>query len=291
MRERTLSRLPSRLKASFIQRVFLTPYRELEAMLHCQIATASDLSLLRMSTSRPDESIAPYEPLQYAYDTPLCSALRDKFGDVDALGKIFSYAREATKQLGEWCADQLWRFALAEEETRKAERKTERIFLRDLEDRPTELLDAEVKRIREAKGIVENWTFKPPIAVGNNLSPKVVLLNSYLNLIFERPSDAKCIIFVKRRYTARLLKQLLMKIGSKNIRIDLLIGSRYGDLGDVKVSFRQQVLTLLKFRRGEVNCLVCYLYSHPWLASDSGRLRHLSQKKAWTSQIATWSSG
>lgn len=226
-------------------------------MLHCQIATTSDLSLLRMSISRPDESLAVYGRLPYAYDTPLCSSLKTKFGDLEALTKIFRNAREATSQLGEWCADYLWRFVLDEEQALKVERKMERKFNRDAGDHPVEILDAKLARLKEAKEVVKNWTFANPEVSDNSLSPKVLLLHQYLSLIFEKPTDAKCIIFVKHRYTARLLAQLFGRIGTPNLRLDLLIGSRTGDVGDISFSFRQQVLTLMRFRKGDINCLVC----------------------------------
>lgn len=225
-------------------------------MLHCQIATTSDLSLLRMSISRPDESLAVYGRLAYAYDTPLCSSLKAKFGDLDALAKFFRNAREAASQLGEWCADHLWRFVLEEEQALKVERKMERNFNRDSGNHPVEVLDAELARLKEAKEVVKSWTFTDPDVSGNSLSPKVLLLHKYLSLIFEKPSDAKCIIFVKHRYTARVLAQLFSRIGTPNLRLDLLIGSRTGDVGDISFSFRQQVLTLMKFRKGDINCLV-----------------------------------
>lgn len=226
-------------------------------MLHSQIATTSDLSLLRMSISRPDESLAVYGQLAYAYDTPLCSSLRAKFGDLESLAKFFRNAREATSQLGEWCADHLWLFVLYEEAALKVERKMERKFNRDARDRPVEMLDAELARLREAKEMVKNWTFaKPDTSKNNSLSPKVLLLHQYMSLIFEKPTEVKCIIFVKHRHTARLLAQLFRNIGTRNLRLDLLIGSRTGDVGDISFSFRQQVLTLMKFRKGEVNCLV-----------------------------------
>lgn len=226
-------------------------------MLHCQIATASDLSLLRNSISRPNESIAVYKRLQYPYETPLCSKLKAKFGHLEVLSKNFKNAREATSQLGEWCADSLWRFALEEEgSTRKAERKMERLFLRDQEHRPMEMLDKELGRLRELKDAVGQWNFIPPVFEGNSLSSKVLLLHRYLGLIFERPTDAKCIIFVKRRYTARLLGQVFRQIGSPHMRLELLIGSRPGEIGDVKFSFRQQILTLLAFKKGDLNCII-----------------------------------
>ncbi len=226
-------------------------------MLHCQIATTSDLSLLRNSISHPTESIAVYKPLAYAYETPLCSRLEARFGDLVALSKIFRNAKEAAPHVGQWCADQLFRFALAEEvSTMKAERTMERLFLRDQENRPMELLNKELDRLKEARDVVNHWTFGEPNLEGNSVSSKVLLLHNYLRLIFEKPTDAKCIIFVKRRYTARLLGQLLAKMGSPNMRLNLLMGSRPGENGDVKFSFHQQVITLMKFRRGDLNCLI-----------------------------------
>ena len=259
MQEWTSSKLPS--IPSGLPQTFETrsnyDYRELEAMLHCQIATTSDLCLLRNSISRPNESIAVYKRLQYPYETSLCSKLKAKFGDLEALSKTFRHAREAASQLGEWCADSLWRFALEEEEsTRKAERKMERNFLRDQENRPMELLDKELARLREVRDVVRQWAHAPLVFEGNSLSPKVLLLHRYLTLIFERSTNAKCIIFVKRRYTARLLGQVFGQIGSPHMRMDLLIGSRSGEIGDVKFSFRQQVMTLLKFKKGDLNCLI-----------------------------------
>ena len=231
-------------------------YRELETLLHSQIATTSDLSLLRNSISRPNENLGVYKHLVRPYDTPLCAELKARFGDLESLSKILTFAREATSQLGDWCADQVWQDALTEEESLKAERKMERVFLRDEENRPMKLLDKELIRLREVKDIVRQWRFGPPTIEGNNLSPKVLLLHQYLMVTFEMPTDAKCIIFVKRRKTARLLLKLLSQIGSSHMRPDLLIGSRYGDFGDVKISFRQQVITLMKFRKGEINCLI-----------------------------------
>ena len=230
--------------------------RELEVLLHSQIATTSDLSLLRMSISRPDESLAVYGRLAPSHDTPLCSSLKAKYGDLEALAKIFRNARDATSQLGEWCADQLWRFMLDEGQALKVERKMERKFNRDTANRPVQVLDAELARLKEAKEVVKNWTFAEPDISEKSLSSKVLLLHRYMRLIFEKPSDAKCIIFVKHRYTARLLAQLFSRIETPNMRPDLLIGTRTGETGDISFSFRQQVLTLMRFRKGDINCLV-----------------------------------
>ena len=225
-------------------------------MLHAQIATTADLSLLRMSISRPNENVAVYSKLQFPYVTSLCNALKSRFGVVEPLAKIFKFALEATSQLGEWCADQVWRFALAELETLKIERKIERRFSDDRKAKPVSVLDAQLRQVREAQSFVNEWKFRDPVFEGNDISSKVMVLRNYLNLIFERPTDARCIVFVHRRYTARLLKEIFHHIGSPHLRIGLLVGTRYGDPGDLKVSFREQILTLMKFRKGELNCLV-----------------------------------
>lgn len=235
-------------------------------MLNCQIATASDLSLVRNSISRPNESIVEYSKLRYPYETSLCALFKAKFGDMEVLSGLFAFARYATSYLGEWCADQFWSMVFAEQEFRKVERKLERSIFPNEERRifsppddevqPVHLLDAELSRVREGIDILRDWTFSAPKPEENILSSKVLLLYRYLGLIFEKPSDARCIIFVKRRYTARLLVALFTQIGIPLVRLGLLIGTRYGDPGDVKISFRQQVLTLTKFRKGEINCLV-----------------------------------
>ena len=225
-------------------------------MLHCQIVTTSDLSLVRMSISRPCESVAVHKPLSHPYLTPLALQLEAKFGDMEALEKLFKHSREATSQLGEWCADRVWSSALLEEEAAKIERKIERAFLAEKESSSMKVLDDELERLHKARDLVSRWTFARPSFEGNILSPKVQLLLHYLDRIFEKPSETRCIIFVKRRYSARLLAELCTRLGTPHIRTGLLIGTRYGDPGDLKISFRQQVLTLVRFKKGEVNCLV-----------------------------------
>lgn len=225
-------------------------------MLHCHITTTSDLSLVKKSISRPAEQVITYEKLSRAYHTPLADALKQRFGKMEALSKLFKFSREATSYLGEWCADRVWFLALIDEEAMKIQRKIEELFNTGKENRPIQELDSELARLREAREFVANWTFLQPTSTGNSLSPKVLHLQGYLARVFEKPSDAKCIIFVKKRYTARLLGELFKQIGTAHLRIASLIGTRYGDPGDVRVSFRQQVLTLSKFRKGEINCLV-----------------------------------
>ena len=231
-------------------------------MLDCQIATAADLSLLRMSISRPNESIAKYERLQPPYLTPLCERLKATFGDLEPIRKVFAFAQEATSELGEWCADHVWHLSLKDEEARKIERKTERLHNAAREARSTSELDAELEQIRKAQEIVNQWTFrKVTDEFYNNISPKVLVLKQYLETHFKQSASSRCIIFVRRRYTARLLMEIFSQFRITNAKLGVLIGTRYGDAGDVKISFRQQIITLRDFKEGNINCLVSPKFS------------------------------
>ncbi|KAI4118772.1 MAG: hypothetical protein LQ345_001232 [Seirophora villosa] len=238
---------------------FTQAARELETMLHCQIATTADLALLRTSVSRPNEAIVEYAGLQIPYETALGRELRTRYGSLKSLAKVFTYAREATSELGEWCADQVWSFAMAEKEAVRFERRIEKAFTKKHETTSVEMLDDEIGRLHEAQKFVSDWKFVEPMERPNGISSKVLVLRQYLDLIFERPTDARCIIFVDRRYTARLLKELFARFGSPHLRSGLLVGARNGDPGDAQLSVRQQILTLNQFRKGVLNCLVMLL--------------------------------
>ncbi|MCJ1399859.1 Dicer-like protein 1 [Xylographa trunciseda] len=229
--------------------------RELETLLHCQIATTADLSLLRASISRPIEQVLQYSQLPPPYMTALCSEIHNRFNDLESLVRLLRCAREASSDLGEWAADHLWSIALTDEEVRKVEREIELAFLAEKEQQPVEVLNSSMARVHEATEIVKNYAFPPLSFDGNSVSSKVICLHSYLNSVFERSTDARCIVFVKQRYTARLLAEIFKRIGSPHMKLGLLVGTNAGEAGDVKFSVRQQVLTLMKFRKGDLNCL------------------------------------
>lgn len=229
-------------------------------MLDCQIATTSDLSLVRKAISRPQENIVEYGRLRSPYLTQLGQALRDRFGELDVLAKLFDSARLASAELGEWCADRLWEVVfLGQNELLKLERLVEGTCESERGSRPVEQRDADLVLLRQAREFVASWNFVSPQPVESLLSSKALALLSALLATYAEDENAKSIVFVKRRYTARLLGDLLSsgpEISPPNLRVGLLIGTRYGDPGDVRFSFRQQIITLNKFRKGEINCLV-----------------------------------
>lgn len=225
-------------------------------MLHCQIATTADLALLRTSVSRPNESIVEYARLQPPHETALGLELRTRYGDLESLAKTFNDAKEASSELGEWCADQVWSFATTEKEAIRFERRIEKAYAKKHETIPVDMLDDEIRRLHEVQDFVKDWKFVGPAESSSGISSKVQVLRQYLDLIFERPTNARCIVFADRRSTARLLNKLFTNIGSPHLRTGLLVGARKGEPGDVMLSVREQILTLKRFRKGVLNCLV-----------------------------------
>ena len=230
-------------------------------LLHCQIATASDVTLLRRTVHRPDEKVGAYDALALPFDTTLCRLIRDKAGRLDALSKTFETARLAASELGPWCADQIWSFALGQREGRNLERKMEQAYTA----KPNRLafqqtLEESLAQLQEARDVVLGHDFTRPEATSDYLSAKVLLLQRYLNNRFERPTDDKCIVFVQKRYTAKVLEVLFKdeNIGTPHLRAGCLIGARSGseDAADLSTTFRRQVVTLTRFRKGQLNCLV-----------------------------------
>ncbi len=227
-------------------------------MLDSQISTTSDLSLVAKAISRPREVIVRYKKPPSPYSTTLSTILNEKFGQLEVLSKLFEYSKDSASYLGEWCADHIWNLVFLEkDETLKLDRLVNGSGDSETAMRPIEQRDAELALLRDARKFVDCWTFRAPepTDINNSLSSKVVELQASLASIFSSEINPKCIIFAKRRYTARLLADLMAQVGPSNLRVGLLIGTRYGDPGDVKFSFRQQILTINKFRKGEINCL------------------------------------
>ncbi|EER25001.1 Type III restriction enzyme, res subunit family protein [Coccidioides posadasii C735 delta SOWgp] len=229
--------------------------RNLETLLNSQIATASNLSLLRQSVARPNEEVWSYDRLDQPFETRLYKELRSRFGDLRALEKLFTFSLKASSNLGAWCADWVWSYALTEESLPKLEGRAARTAMGNLPIAKIVRPEAEIQRIREASEIIRSHKFGDPAIRPELLSPKVRRLHHELLKYFERHTDTKCIVFTEQRHTARILCDLFSKIGTKHLRPGVLIGVRSDASGGMNISFRQQVLAVVSFRKGEVNCL------------------------------------
>ena len=210
---------------------------------------------MRQTVSRPEEFIIDYDPLVPPGLTPLCAELERKFGEAECLSKLFRQSKQAFSELGPWCADTLWSLALAEEEAVKLERRAEQAFDAEVCDR--EVIEGELRLIRQAKEAVLDPIRQVSYPTWDNgsFSSKVQTLKGYLDGLYEKPTEVRCIVFVKKRFTARLLAGLFKLVGSRRLRLAVLIGTRKPEAGDFKVTIRQQMLTLTRFRKGEINLL------------------------------------
>ncbi|ODH44998.1 dicer-like protein 1 [Paracoccidioides brasiliensis] len=241
----------------------VTAVKSLEMLLDSQIATASNLDALRQSVARPTEQEWVYDRLDPAFETDLYKSMHSQFGNISVLKKMFICSLEATSTLGRWCSDWLWTIVLDEPSLPKLEGSISRRYIRTSSGNHTKGVDEMIKSLREAVKVIKDHTFYTPVDCPEHLSPKVRLLHHQLSKYFERHTDTKCIVFVEKRHSARLLGELFSLIGTRHMRTGVLIGVRTDEAGGEKVSFRQQFWTLLKFRKGELNCLVCFMIAPP----------------------------
>jgi endoribonuclease Dicer len=229
---------------------------ELETLLHSRIATANDLSFQEI-VKKKHEQVLEYGPMNQPFETEFLRATIARFSHVKVLQTAFDTVRGIAAELGTWCADQYLVEALAEKKLRKYELVVERAFNECPGGRTIADLDKELAEIRKASEYVRGrWELMPKRIDSKDLSVKVRELQNFLAKEFERPSSYRCLVFVEKRHTARLLAALFQRLElTENLRPGFLTGPGSGNLADVKFSFRQQVVTMMQFRNGEINCL------------------------------------
>ncbi|RAK79873.1 putative RNA helicase/RNAse III [Aspergillus fijiensis CBS 313.89] len=226
----------------------------LETLLDSTIATTSQATLLRQYVSRPVEETWEYTILEPPVATALYKDLKQRFGDLECLEGIFKFAWQATSELGSWCSDRAWLRALADDVLPRLEGKINKSVESNsslIESRDTH---TQILRIREASDLVKRHELTSPLGPGA-LSSKVQLLRAELQKRFLHPDQTKCIVFTEKRYTALMLFELFNNLCIPFLRPGVLIGVRSGDVAGMGITFRQQFLTLIKFREGEINCL------------------------------------
>lgn len=171
--------------------------------------------------------------------------MKENFGDLKALEPVFRSTLNASSELGIWCADKIWAKALADDIIPKLEGTMNRESSQGLSD---------TQRVKAVCQTVKEHPFQQPLEPGQ-LSSKVELLLAILTHHFSQSKEKKCIVFTARRNTAKILMQLCDELEIPNVRPGLLVGVRNSDFTG-STTFRQQFLALVKFRKGEINCLV-----------------------------------
>lgn len=159
---------------------------ELEGLLHCHIATASDLSLIQHVASSKHDLMLPYESLRLPFETELFRQLVPCLKSLPVYDRPLRWAREASSELGSWCADQVWKIAFTEDEVRQLVANTER-KLRDAKIRDFDgVLAGSLAKIEAASAIVKNHNFIQPSMSPDSLSSKIRAFVNFLRDHFER---------------------------------------------------------------------------------------------------------
>ncbi|KAL2189647.1 hypothetical protein L209DRAFT_722470 [Thermothelomyces heterothallicus CBS 203.75] len=230
---------------------------ELEGLLHSQIATVADPTVLHKSSAKPKhEVVVEYDKRPPDWETELNQALKRLVGDLRVFRKPFAFTDTAAAELGPWCADRYWQLFFEEGEAVKLESMAGReAFGQSTYDQS---VGQPVDKVREAHDLVKRHTFaRPSIGV---LSSKVVLLLRILREEFNGANHhRRCIVFVRQRNTVSLLADLLQQPEMKipGLVPGLLVGGGRPDAsyGNAKVTYRDQVRTIYKFKKGDLNCI------------------------------------
>lgn len=269
----------------------LTINRRLEKLLDSRIATTSNMSLLRQVARRPVERVWSFNKLEQPFATSLYKHLEDRFGDMACLEGIFRFAWQASSELGRWCSDRAWARALADDVLPKLEGSVRKTANSETSSNVPESAYKEILRITEASEIVKSYAFSSPETFGQ-LSPKVQVLREELARYFGRQTETKCIVFTQKRYTALILAELFQTLNIPFLRPGVLIGVRSGDLAGMNITFRQQFISLVKFRTGEINCLVnTHICLPVYQLLINVSLLHLSLKRDLIFLTVIWSLG
>jgi endoribonuclease Dicer len=228
--------------------------KQLEQLLHCKIATTSDTTLIANSINKPIEEIANYAKLPEPYETPLHRELKSRYGDLPGFEKLFRISKLFASELGRWASDAYWSFAFTEQESRKREIRHEFKYHKTLDQGGMDKLNEQIARLKEAAEYVQKHDFGSPSPTPDDLSSKVLVLHDWLKQYYHRHGNHRCIVFVEQRQTARLLLLVFKHLGGPHLHSDMLVGNS-SNVGEFNISLRSQVMTVAKFRKGELNCL------------------------------------
>ncbi|EGY13789.1 hypothetical protein VD0002_g4558 [Verticillium dahliae] len=225
---------------------------QLEGLLHSEIATIEEDSVsFKQIQKEVVEQDCKYPALEPPFTTNLHKKIQEQVRYNKNFAKALSNSLEMSSSLGSWCVDRFWQIFLTEETLARLAAQTaqDNIF--------ADRAEKERVAIEEVRNIIKQHQFLPITKTLQDLSSKVLCLLGQLELRFSAPTDHKCIIFVEKRNTAMILAHLLSLpgIGPLYLKPAALVGNP-SDNSPLAMSYKEQVMTITKFRRGEYNCLL-----------------------------------
>ena len=231
---------------------------DLEKMLSSKIVTVKDPTHLHKWVKPPTELESRYMRLRKPYATQICSEIETDYPHVKILTELTSKSKILTAELGEWCGNRWLVMSMTGEEGEKLEYRVEKQFASHPASQT--IVDKELEDVRNARKIVlafqaEREQSRPDLCIPD-LSSKVLRLKELLDDAYNNDPETRCIVFVERRASARLLLEVFKCHAHPHMRVGLLIGSRRQDHGDQKVSIRDQFHNMNRFKDGKLNLLL-----------------------------------
>ncbi|PHH62390.1 hypothetical protein CDD81_7186 [Ophiocordyceps australis] len=236
---------------------------ELESILCSEIATISDESLMRSQAQRQQVLVTEmYDKLLSPEDsrTPLWKEIHSLLAEEYEFRDHFQFSQDAASTLGSWCSDRYWQLLMTDMHISKRVSKAQTRTLGSISsdgltdsDRVSALLN-KVQLLTRSSAASKS----PEVDTSKrDLSSKVITLWHILDEAFRRRQTKRCIVFVQKRYTALLLSEAFEHLANKifGLSTSFLVGSSADSWSISSMSFREQILTLQRFRRGEVNCI------------------------------------
>ncbi|KAH6894613.1 hypothetical protein B0T10DRAFT_436261 [Thelonectria olida] len=231
---------------------------ELESMLCSEIATVSDevMTETHKYKQKVVETMETYPRLVFPEHstTRLWDDIDKQVGSNPQFRTALDFTREASSTLGPWCADRCWELLITDNEMAKLSARTDRDFADDFASNQA---DRATESIRFVQANIKGHDLGVIEPNSNQLSSKVKRLYEILQEAFTDFATKRCIVFVEKRYTACLLSDLFQQdqMVIRDMKVAHVVGSQpmKSNLGNM--SFRDQVLTLQRFKKGEINCL------------------------------------
>ncbi|KAK5237393.1 Dicer-like protein 1 [Exophiala xenobiotica] len=227
---------------------------DLEALLQSKIVTTQDASVFEFAPRATDD-FWTYPPLHAEFDTELSAQLRPLCGFIEDLKKYFTFSRYASRELGTWAADRVWKYGLptSNHEATAVIKQFERS--RAYIDEPdNNRRKAALDSVQQAISLVKRYHFGPPgDGTDQELSPKLKHLLMELKKQFSGSKTARGIVFVEQRFTAFILCDLFEMLKLTNLRPGVLVG--VGQATAESSPWRDQQTVMEKFRSGRINLI------------------------------------
>lgn len=226
---------------------------ELEALLDGRIATTADPNALGRAVSKPKKEVmSRYSPLGRPIDTRLTAQLKPLLSNNKNFSRQFGFAETASRELGAWFVDRMWTLVLDDQEkSLKLEVKTERHFTKEMASE--KVVEKRKFDVQAARRLVGQHERAQPEDV--HVSSKVRLLVDLLRKHFQ-DRNIRCIIFVEKRWTAKLMADYFTNFETTipGLKVGYLMGANMMD-GSSDTSFREQIKTIINFKKGTINCI------------------------------------